>query len=161
MQIEIKHYDGTCNEQIIENILTIQRDEFGIPITREDQPDICDISSFYMKGKGTFIIAACGENVIGTLGLIDIGNEQLALRKMFVNKNFRGKPYNVAQNLLDQAIKWAREQDIQQLFLGTTALFLSAHRFYEKNGFYRVEKEKLPEAFPVMKVDTIFYRFNI
>jgi predicted N-acetyltransferase YhbS len=42
--------------------------------------------------------------------------------------------------------------------LGTTAKFLAAHRFYEKNGFREIAQTELPASFPVMTVDTKFYR---
>lgn len=32
-------------------------------------------------------------------------------------------------------------------------------RFYEKNGFTEIPKERLPGSFPVMKVDTGFYHY--
>lgn len=160
-QIEIKLYDGSYDQEIVEHILAIQRDEFGILVTRDDQPDICAINDFYMQGKGAFLLADCDGKIVGTLGLLDIGSSQLALRKMFVHKSFRGQPHFVAQNLLEKAFLWSREHDVKQIFLGTTVMFLAAHRFYEKNGFYRVEGIELPEAFPIMKVDTIFYKYDL
>jgi len=45
--------------------------------------------------------------------------------------------------------------------LGTTPEFLTAHRFYEKNGFSLIDLEDLPESFPRMDVDTRFYRFDL
>ena len=35
-------------------IVGIQRDEFQIPITLEDQPDLQDIPGFYQQGAGNF-----------------------------------------------------------------------------------------------------------
>jgi hypothetical protein len=37
----------------------------------------------------------------------------------------------------------------------------AARRFYEKNGFAEVDVSQLPAAFPVMKVDTKFYRLAL
>lgn len=34
---------------VVSLILPIQRDEFGIAITLEDQPDLLDIRGFYLK----------------------------------------------------------------------------------------------------------------
>jgi hypothetical protein len=45
------------------------------------------------------------------------------------------------------------------IYLGTTAEFIAAHKFYEKNGFTEVPKANLPETFPVMAVDTKFYMY--
>jgi GNAT superfamily N-acetyltransferase len=62
--------------------------------------------------------------------------------------------------LLEALRDWARARGVREIFLGTTALFLAAHRFYEKNGFELVERADLPEAFPVMAVDTRFYAYR-
>ncbi len=49
---------------------------------------------------------------------------------------------------------------LTKIFLGTTAEFLAAHRFYEKNGFSLIDANDLPERFPRMAVDTRFYQFG-
>lgn len=77
---------------------------------------------------------------------------------MFVNDAWRGKDKGVAQRLLDTLLAWARDHDVRAILLGTTSKYLAAHRFYEKNGFEEVAKETLPEAFPIMAVDSKFYR---
>jgi hypothetical protein len=59
---------------------------------------------------------------------------------------------------LSAALAWAAEKNTRNIFLGTMSRFLAAHRFYEKNGFDLVTRETLPETFPVMAVDTRFYR---
>jgi hypothetical protein len=46
---------------------------------------------------------------------------------------------------------------VRDLFLGTIDAFVAAHRFYERNGFVQIPAADLPEAFPLMGVDTRFY----
>lgn len=159
--MDIKAYTEEYREDVIDLILSIQRGEFSIPITREDQPDLSNIPEFYQSGKGNFWIAMCGDQVVGTIALIDIGNNQGALRKMFVKPEYRGKLHNTAGLLLSELLAWARQQDMSGIYLGTTDKFLAAHRFYEKNGFDLVDRALLPEAFPVMKVDTRFYMIKL
>jgi GNAT superfamily N-acetyltransferase len=142
-------------------IVGIQRGEFGIPITYDDQPDLKDIPGFYQRGNGNFWVARNGADIVGTISLKDIGNAQVALRKMFVDAAHRGRAQGVAQALLDTSIAWARERGVRDIFLGTTAKFLAAHRFYEKNGFAEIDPGALPPAFPRMAVDTKFYRLEI
>lgn len=50
---------------------------------------------------------------------------------------------------------------MREITLGTTAKFLAAHRFYEKNGFSEVDRAALPDRFAVMVVDTKFYAFDL
>ena len=80
---------------------------------------------------------------------------------MFVNKAYRGEKYQVAFSLLDALLKWAQSNKIKEIYLGTTPKFIAAHRFYEKNGFKDIVEDDLPTAFPIMKVDTKFYKFEL
>jgi len=146
-------------EEVIKLILAIQQTEFGIPITLKDQPDLENISSYYQRGKGNFWIAVAEDKLVGCVALLDIGNSRGALRKMFVHKQYRGKRYGVGQMLLNQLIKWAGENEVKEILLGTTDQFTAAQRFYEKNGFSEIDKNQLPEEFPVMKVDVKFYHY--
>jgi len=158
--IQIQAYSPEHAAGVIDVILPIQQQEFGIPITLEGQPDLQDIAGFYQKGRGNFWVALDEGRVVGTISLLDIGNDQVALRKMFVAASYRGREYGTAARLLEGAIAWARQQGVRQIYLGTTAKFLAAHRFYEKNGFRLIEKTELPPAFPVMVVDTRFYALD-
>ena len=159
--IEIVPFSEHHLSGIIDVILPIQQSEFGIPITLDSQPDLLDIPGFYQKGSGNFWVALHGEDIIGTISLLDIGNGQGALRKMFVKKQFRGSTRGVACNLLRVLLEWCKRRNLREIYLGTTAKFLAAHRFYEKNGFSEIQKTELPVSFPVMSVDTKFYKYLI
>ncbi len=150
-----KYFSG-----VVDVILPIQQKEFNIPITLEAQSDLSDIPHFYQKDNGNFWIALNGSEVVGTIALIDIGNNEGALRKMFVKKNYRGSELGVAQHLLQTLFDWCKKHEYSNIYLGTTAKFLAAHRFYEKNAFIEVEKTALPGSFPVMSVDTKFYKYE-
>lgn len=146
-------------------ILSIQRREFGLAITAADQPDLADVPGFYQTGAGQFWVAERKSALVGTIGLRDIGPQEngrraLALRKMFVGPEARGA-VGVAGPLLATAIGHARARDVAEIWLGTTDRFQAAHRFYEKHGFDRVGPEALPDAFPRMAVDTVFYRLTL
>jgi GNAT superfamily N-acetyltransferase len=151
-----EHADG-----VVSVILPIQQNEFEIPITLEAQPDLKDIGGFYQHGDGNFWVAVDGDTVVGTVALLDIGNRQVALRKMFVARSHRGAQNGVAAALLHVLLTWCRDRGIRRIFLGTTARFLAAHRFYEKNGFREIRREALPPSFPVMVVDTKFYELPL
>lgn len=146
---------------VIDLILGIQRQEFGLDIDADRQPDLRDVPGFYQVGAGNFWVALDTGRVVGTASLLDIGNRQGALRKMFVAPEFRGAEVGTARALLDTLLAWAAERALREIFLGTTPVFLAAHRFYEKHGFAEIPKSALPAAFPVMEVDTKFYRLRL
>lgn len=156
----IERFSAADKRGVIDVILPIQNQEFGIPISEQQQPDLHDIPQFYQRGTGDFWIARCDGKVVGTLGLKDIGNAQAALRKMFVSAPYRGRDYGVAALLLKALLQHAQAEKVKDVFLGTTDKFLAAHRFYEKNGFQEIPVSALPEAFPLMAVDSKFYRLT-
>ena len=160
-QIRIQTFRSRYTDQVIALIIGIQVDEFAISITAEDQPDLMSIPNFYQIGCGNFWVALDHGRVVGTIALIDIGDGNAALRKMFVDKQYRGPRFSVGQQLLETLLTWSQQQGIGRIYLGTTSQYLAAHRFYEKNGFIEIEKSKLPGTFPVMEVDSKFYRYNL
>lgn len=156
--VEIVPFAPRFAAGVVDVVVPIQRDEFGIAITLEAQPDLLDTGGFYQHGAGNFWVALAQGEVIGTIGLLDIGARRGALRKMFVRAPYRGAQLAVAQRLLDTLLAACRTGGIDEVFLGTTEKFRAAHRFYEKNGFQLVDRALLPATFPVMAVDTRFYR---
>jgi len=157
-EIVIIPYDEAYLQELARLVTNIQQNEFDIPITLEEQPDLLDISGFFLVEKGNFWLALMDGGVVGCIALKDIGNGRGALRKMFVDARYRGRQYGVGQGLLDTLLVWAREKGFKEILLGTTNKFLAAHRFYEKNGFLSIPKNSLPQEFPVASVDSIFYR---
>jgi GNAT superfamily N-acetyltransferase len=154
-------YADDWKQPVIDLVISIQRGEFGIAITAEEQPDLMDIPGFCQKGNGNFWVALAGGEVVGTIALLDLGGGLGALRKMFVEKNHRGKETGVAQRLLETLLGWAREKGFQEILLGTTAAYHAAHRFYEKHGFAEIAPERLPERFPRIRQDSRFYRMTL
>ncbi len=159
--IIVKEYSSEYQSQVVDLILSIQQQEYNISITVQRQPDLSAIEYFYQTGIGNFWVALHDDKVIGTISLFDIGNNQAALRRMFVQKEYRGSAYKTAKLLLNNAIKWAKDKSIKTIHLGTTSNFKAAQRFYEKNGFKRIAAEELPESFPKVAIDDIFYEYIV
>ncbi|MBY5554467.1 GNAT family N-acetyltransferase [Rhizobium leguminosarum] len=159
--VEIRTFTADDADAVLSVILPIQREEFGIDITADEQPDLRVIPDFYQSGKGQFWVALKDGVIVGTVGLKDIGNNQAALRKMFVSAEVRGSEHGVAARLLDRLFAHARDVGLTDIFLGTTDKFVAAHRFYEKNGFSEIAKSALPRTFPLMAVDSKFYRYKV
>lgn len=161
MAIRIIEYQEQYTSQLIELILGIQVGEYEIATSLEAQPDLLKIPEFYQANHGNFWLALDDEKVVGTISLKIFSPTQGALRKMFVADGYRGKPYNIAQQLFERLHATAKEQRLTTIYLGTTDKYLAAHRFYEKNGFKLINKTQLPEEFPIVLVDNRFYRLDI
>lgn len=159
--ITIGQLNNAYCERIINLILPIQQIEFNVPVTLEGQPDLLDIEANYLQGGGNFWGAMLGDELVGTIALINTGHQACALRKMFVRKEFRGKEYGIAQLLLEKLIEFCKENSISDIYLGTVDLLKAAHRFYEKNGFNEIKADELPDYFPRMMADNKFYHLHI
>jgi GNAT superfamily N-acetyltransferase len=157
----IETYQEKYKEGIVQLILNIQQNEFNVPVTINDQPDLLNIKDVYCIKGGNFWVAVENDQIIGTIALIDMGNGQAALRKMFVHKESRGKEKGIGQLLLNTLIGWGRQKNINEVYLGTVEQLHAAKRFYQRNGFVKVEKNTLPETFPLMPVDTEFFKLII
>ncbi len=156
--IDIQSFSKPYEKQVIELIVSIQAKEFGVSITAEDQPDLNDIENYYQKNAGNFWVALDDNKVVGTIALVNIDNQQGALRKMFVKNGYRGKPLLIGQQLIDTLLEFAQQNNLSEIFLGTVPNYHAAHRFYEKNGFKRICEPDLPKNFQIMEVDKYFYK---
>jgi N-acetylglutamate synthase-like GNAT family acetyltransferase len=158
--VAITRFAAADARAVAELVLGIQRGEFAVPITLADQPDLADVPAHYQRARGDFWVARAGDRIVGTIGLLDAGGE-VALRKMFVDRAYRGRDHAVGQRLLDALLAHARAQRIPRVLLGTRPEMHAAHRFYEKNGFARIDAAELPPAFPRMAADSVFYRLGL
>ncbi|EEB05245.1 acetyltransferase [Schizosaccharomyces japonicus yFS275] len=155
--ISVREYEDKDYKSVLQLIVSIQREEFGIPITAEEQPDLHDIHGFYQTGRGNFWVACDNGNIVATVGVKDMGNEEVALRKLFVSSPYRGAQYGTSNLLLQTVFDFCQKHGIRRLYLGTTDVFARAINFYKKRGFKQIEESSLPSTFPRLTVDTIFF----
>lgn len=158
--VTITPFTTEYTDQVITLIVGIQQKEFNLPITAADQPDLADIANFYQQDNGNFWLALDDGKVVGTIALIDIDNKQVALRKMFVHRDYRGREIGTAHKLLQTLFAWVESKKVCSIYLGTTAKMHAAQKFYVNCGFVEINKCELPDSFPVMSVDTKFYLYE-
>jgi GNAT superfamily N-acetyltransferase len=147
--------------QAIALILPIQQIEFGVPVTIEGQPDLFDIDGVYTQSGGRFWGAVKDGELIGTIALIHVGHNAGVIRKMFVKKEYRGREPGIAQQLLQTLIDFSQTKGISDLYLGTVEKLKAACRFYERNGFNKINAGDLPAYFLRMPVDDTFYHLSL
>lgn len=136
-------------------------DQLMQKISEEFSEPIFSASSIQMKNAAKVIgnqfwVAMDHEKLIGTIGMIRIKNKAGALKSMFVAKENRGG--EVANFLLQKLLSYAKRKSMNVIYLGTMEQMKGAQKFYEKNGFDRVEEGELPKDFPKNPLDVIFYR---
>jgi len=157
LQISIEPYNyDKHHRQLSELIINTLQREFNIPVEYVDLPDLENVNKFFSN----FWVACCADVPVGSIGL-KIYDDFAIIKKLIVHKDFRCRNLGIAQKLLTSLELDCIKNKTGKIYLGTRGVFKAAHRFYEKNGFIEIAKEKLPKAFPVMQVDTKFYTKNI
>lgn len=153
-------YESRYQQQVEDLVLPIQQIEFAVGITREQQPDLMDIPGTFQRGLGNFWLALSAGVVVGCVGVVDFG-ARVALKKMFVHRDFRGKAKGVSGSLFAAVRAWCQGKGVSEIWLGTTAQMTAAHNFYRQNGFVEVSQEELPPGFPLVTVDNKFFRCDL
>jgi GNAT superfamily N-acetyltransferase len=159
--LTIKLLDNNYCNQIVDLILPIQLIEFKVPITMEGQPDLLDIATTYLNTGGGFWGAIYNNELVGTIALMPLGHNSAAIRKMFVKKEFRGKEYGTAQLLFETLLTYSKAQGLSDLYLGTVDMLKAAHRFYERNDFIKKERQEMPDYFPHMMSENVYYHLPL
>jgi N-acetylglutamate synthase-like GNAT family acetyltransferase len=158
---EIRPLSNAYSNQAVALILPIQQIETGVAVTIEEQPDLFDIDRVYNQPGGGFWGALKDGELIGTIALISVGHSAGVIRKMFVKKEFRGRELAIAQQLFQTLLDHSQTKGIKDLYLGTVEKLKAACRFYERNGFNRINAEDLPSYFLRMQVDDTFYHLAL
>lgn len=155
MTVRPEQFSDEYATAVVELVHGILRDEFGFSGAAAEQPDLSDVRQHYGRGTSNFWIAVDENRLVGTTGFVDLGCKQGLLRKMFVRADSRGS--GVALLLLDNAMKWARDHDFLEIYLGTNSKFHAAQRFYAKHGFVPVSPGSLPDTVPRLNLRDRFY----
>lgn len=157
----IQPFEKKYQSEVIDLIERIQVEEFNIPIEEAQRKELQSISHSFQKNKGNYWVALLDGNVIGTIAVIDIGHRSFELRDVFLDKKYRGQSTEFAKKLLSKVFDWAKEHEIDTIYLGTTLAFKAAHRFYEKHGFREISREDMPSYCQPMDCDEKFYCLDL
>ena len=157
--LNIETYRGERDREIISLILSIQNGEAKIGLSLQEQPDLLDIRRSYQGTGGEFWIALSDDKVIGTIGLMIKENHCAILKKFFVDKAFRSQ--KVGLSLYNRLLSHAISKGVRHVILDTPASAHASHRFYEKEGFYRINATEFPIPYSYPDRNSILYLLNL
>jgi putative acetyltransferase len=127
--------DGPAIRALIESVLV----EHGLlPDPSGIDADLVDVVASYHDRGGVFDVVEDEGVVVGTMGLLPLGEGTCELRKMYLAPTARGK--GVGRTLLERAIAEARRRGFARMELETAAPLKRAMELYERFGFRRFEK---------------------
>jgi putative acetyltransferase len=122
----------TLNEEWITRYFTLEK---------MDRETLGDPQKILDKGGSIFMVYA-GDQAVGCVALIPIGNGVYELSKMAVSPELRG--LGIGRRLLLHAIAQAKQIGARSLFLGSNAKLENAVHLYESVGFRHVAPENIP-----------------
>lgn len=125
-------------------------------------PDLKDVMSYYMsQTRNCFWVAACGDEVAGSVGVRVVGEGVAEIKRMQVAASFRRR--GLARKLLETAIDHCRRQaGVKEVVLSTTAMQLPATKMYTKYGFQFTRKEtRNIGPLKIATMDLLHYKMQI
>ncbi|KQO63717.1 GNAT family N-acetyltransferase [Curtobacterium sp. Leaf261] len=104
-----------------------------------DRAVLVDAERSIVAAGGTVLIARDGEERIGCVALLRVGEGVAELAKMAVAPEHRGR--GIGRRLITAAIDLARESGVRRLVLESNSSLVPAVRMYESVGFRHVSPE--------------------
>jgi N-acetylglutamate synthase-like GNAT family acetyltransferase len=140
-------------------VLAIQRDEFDLALTAENQPDLKDVSDYFSNAGSAFWIAEDRQSkqIIGCIGLEALPDQIAVMRKFMVHPAWRGKAAGVASALNKAFERHAQHSGAAMIFLSTVEATKAAQRFYENAGYTSLTRDQFPPACVPGILDSVFY----
>ena len=131
-----------ARESDVPAVVDLVRDvlaEFGLEFGKGAKTDdeLLRLPASYDGGR--FWVADRGGEILGTAGVFPVAPGTFELRKMYLRPATRG--LGIGKRLLDEAIRWTRENGGKRMVLDTVHEMTRAIAFYEANGFVRDDKE--------------------
>lgn len=158
----ITEYDDRYKEEVIKLILHVQNVEYGVGISVEEQPDILDIQSNYIKDGGNFWVALNDHNeVVGTIGLQKKTSEVAILKKFFVYEDYRGKKLGIGTRLYEALLGFMQKHRFSKVILDTPSKATRSHSFYKKVGFKEIAKKDLPIRYDYPDRDSLIFELTL
>ena len=154
---EIVEYDGSRDPEVAALILTIQREDVGLDVPIEEQPELLDIAAAYRDGA--FWVAVAGTDIVGTIGMMRYGDSGV-LKKLFVRHDYRG-PGGASHGLYDKALQWAAAQRLAAIFLDTPSVATRSHAFYRRRGYRIVCRAELPATYDFPDRDSVIFKLDL
>jgi GNAT superfamily N-acetyltransferase len=94
---------------------------------------------FSVTKRNAFWVVASPNEIIGSFGIESRGVGDTELRRMYLDKGYRGS--GIAQRMLDCAEAEARSLGFTKMIVSTARIQKAADRFYRKSGFQQIRTE--------------------
>ena len=160
--LQVRVYQPQDRDAVIALVLGIQNGEFGLGLAIEDQPQLLDIESHFLRSGGGFWVAVDrADVVVGSIGLLRKTADCGVLRSFFIAPAWRGGDSGCAAQLYSTLMDFARAAGIRQILLDTPAVATRAQRFYQRAGFVQITREQLPVPYAYPDRDSLLFLLEL
>ena len=133
-EVEVIEFEDRYADDFAQlNYYWISRD---YKIEEHDREILDDPSGYIISKGGQVFFALVGEQVVGTVALIQIDEETFELGKMAVSPAFRG--YNIGLKLMDACIEYSKKAGKKRIILDSNTKQIAAINLYKKVGFKEI-----------------------
>ncbi len=130
----------------VQNLVFCVLREYGLePDLEGTDRDLTNIKERYINRGGLFeIIEDQNGKLLGTVGLYPIDSKTVELRKMYFDKELRGR--GLGKLTLQKMIGAARELGFEKIVLETASVLKEAIGLYESFGFKQTNEKHTPRC---------------
>lgn len=139
-KLVIRQFRASDKEEVFQLHVRVLKNEDAYMYTGKWEKDFEDIEGIYISNKGEFLVGIIGNKIVAMGGLRKMTEDIVELRRMRVDPIFQRKGYG--QMILDALEKKAQELGYKVIQLNTSLKQVSAQKFYEKNGYVEIRREK-------------------
>lgn len=154
--MQIVTYNDNLKNGVVNFIqkIWLELDRPWDPEGREN--DFLNISQIYQTAGGEFWVVLNDENeVVGTEALRTLSKNEGELGRLYLDPSYRGK--GVGRELVQTAIKKARENGFKTIKLDTSKKLTRAYNLFKEMGFKEVKShldDTRPEVFMELNLTT-------
>ena len=139
-QLKIRRYEPSDNDAVWQ-LHWLGLAEIGIkPNPGPLDQDFKDIENIYLK-DGDFIVGEIDGKVVASGALKKVRNGIAELKRMRVHPDFQSRGFG--QAILDELEKRAKRLGFKKIVLDTSKGWIKAQKFYKKNGYIEIGRNKL------------------
>ena len=147
MSVAIRRYANADHAAVRDLFIRVNRElappdyrsAFESYIARSLTEEIDRVAEYYSARHGAFFVVHEDKAFAGMFGLEGLGTPSAELRRMYLDKTFRGR--GLARAMLDRAEGECRDAGTPVLTLSTSELQQAALAFYRKSGYRLVREE--------------------
>ncbi len=132
--VEIIEYDAKYDKNFAD--LNYEWIANFFSVEDHDREQLDNPYQYIIEPGGQIFFALVGEDVVGTVALIQMNDEEFELAKMVVSPSFKG--YKIGEKLLEASIEYSKQLSRKRIILETNTRQFPAINMYRKWGFYDI-----------------------